>query len=105
MMLPTSLEELIPEHHLVRVVSRAIDGLCLGALLQRYKGGGTNSYHPSMMLKVLLDAYTQRIYPSRRIPKALRENVNFMWLSGGNRFGEHRTGTDLRFLCWCAFMD
>jgi hypothetical protein len=37
------------------------------------------------MLKVLVYAYTQRIYSSRQIAKALRENVNFMWLSGGNR--------------------
>lgn len=84
-MLPTSLEELIPEDHLVRVVNRVIDGLSLDGLLKRYKGGGTSSYHPRMMLKVLIYAYTQRIYSSRQIAKALRENVNFMWLSGGNR--------------------
>lgn len=85
MMLPTSLEELIPEEHLVRVVSQAIDRLDLKPLLQRYKGGGTSSYHPRMMLKVLVYAYMQRIFSSRQIAKALRENVNFMWLSGGNR--------------------
>jgi len=85
MMLPTSLEELIPEDHLVRVVNRAIDALDLKPLLRRYKGGGTSSYHPRMMLKVLIYAYTQRIFSSRQIAKALRENVNFMWLSGGNR--------------------
>ncbi|MDH7561733.1 MAG: IS1182 family transposase [bacterium] len=85
LMLPTSLEELIPEDHLVRVVNRVIDALDLEALLRRYKGGGTSSYHPRMMLKVLVYAYTQRIYSSRQIAKALRENVNFMWLAGGNR--------------------
>jgi transposase len=85
LMLPTSLDELIPEDHLVRVVNRVIDGLSLDALLQRYKGGGTSSYHPRMMLKVLIYAYTQQVYSSRQIAKALRENVNFMWLSGGNR--------------------
>ena len=57
----------------------------LEPLLRQYKGGGTSSYHPRMMLKVLVYAYTQRIYSSRQIAKALRENVNFMWLSGGNR--------------------
>ena len=55
------------------------------ALLGKYKGGGTSSYHPRMMLKVLVYAYTQRVYSSRQIAKALRENVNYMWLSGGNR--------------------
>jgi Transposase domain (DUF772) len=38
-----------------------------------------------MMLKVLVYAYMQRVYSSRQIAKALRENLNFMWLSGGNR--------------------
>ena len=85
MMLPTSLDALIPEGHLVRVVNRVIDALDLEALLRQYKGGGTSSYHPRMMLKVLIYAYTQRIYSSRQIAKALRENLNFMWLSGGNR--------------------
>lgn len=84
-MLPTNLEDLIPEAHLVRVVSRVIDELDLDGLMRQYKGGGASSYHPRMMLKVLVYAYSQRVYSSRRIAKALRENVNFMWLAGGNR--------------------
>ena len=38
-----------------------------------------------MMLKWLIYAYTQRIYSSRQIAKALRETCNLMWLSGNNR--------------------
>jgi len=67
------------------VVNRAVEQIDLEPLLRKYKGGGTSSYHPRMMLKVLVYAYTQRIYSSRQIAKGLRENVNFMWLSGGNR--------------------
>jgi len=67
------------------VVNRAVEQIDLEPLLKKYKGGGTSSYHPQMMLKVLVYAYTQRIYSSRQIAKGLRENVNFMWLSGGNR--------------------
>ena len=37
-----------------------------------------------MMLKVMIFAYSQRIYSSRQIAKALRENINFIWLSGYN---------------------
>lgn len=51
----------------------------------QYKGGGTSSYHPMMMLKVLIYAYCERIFSSRKIAKALRENVNFMWISGWNQ--------------------
>jgi transposase len=83
--LPTDLEELVPEGHLVRVVNSAMERMDLRLLLRRYKGGGTSSYHPKMMLKVLVYAYSQRIYSSRQIAKALRENVNFMWLSGSSR--------------------
>jgi len=83
--LPMSLEELIPESHLVRVVNSAIERMNIDPLVQRYKGGGTSSYHPKMMLKVLVYAYTQKVYSSRQIAKALRENINFMWLSGNNK--------------------
>jgi len=84
-LLPPNLDELIPEDHLVRVVNRVMDELDLEPILNEYKGGGTSSYHPRMMLKVLVFAYTQKFNSSRQIAKALRENVNFMWISGGNR--------------------
>jgi transposase len=84
-LIPPSWDELVPADHLVRVVNRAVDKIDLEPLLRKYKGGGTSSYHPGMMLKVLVYAYTQRLYSSRQIAKALRENVNYMWLSGGNR--------------------
>src|SRR3972149_7905510 len=83
--LPTDLEELVPAGHLVRVVNSAMERMELSPLLRRYKGGGTSSYHPKMMLKVLVYAYSQRTYSSRQIAKALRENVHFMWLSGQSR--------------------
>lgn len=84
-LLPASYEEVIEEKHLVRVVNAAIEKIDLRALLKRYKGGGRSSFHPKMMLKVLVYAYTQKIYSSRKIAKALRENIHFMWISGGNR--------------------
>lgn len=83
--LPVDLEACIPAHHLVRVVHAAIERMDLSVLLGRYAGGGTSSYHPKMMLKVLVYAYSQRTYSSRQIAKALRENLNFIWLSGNSR--------------------
>ena len=85
LLLPPSLDELVPQNHVVRLVNKALDGMNIDPMLFWYKGGGTSSYHPRMMLKVLIYAYTQRIYSSRNIAKALRENIHFMWLSGGNR--------------------
>ena len=94
-LLPPSLDELIEPDHLVRVVNAAIDQLDLRPLLAQYKGGGTSSYHPQMLLKVLVYAYCSKIYASRRIAAALRENIHFMWLSGGNR-PDFRTINDFR---------
>ena len=90
MLLPPSLEELIPEGHLVRVVNEMIEQLDIEPLKRQYKGGGTSAYHPKMLLKVIIYAYSQRTFSSRRIAKELRENVNYMWLSGMSR-PDHRT--------------
>lgn len=84
-LLPTDLEAQIPSHHLVRVVNTTIEQMDLSCLLAQYKGGGTSSYHPKMLLKVLVYAYTQQLYSSRKIAKALRENIYFMWLAGNQQ--------------------
>ena len=81
---PSSLDEWIPENHLVRLVSSVIDKMDLDSVLNSYPGGGAPSYHPKMMLKVLIYAYTQKIYSSRQIAKALIEQIPFRWISGGN---------------------
>ena len=57
-LIPPSWDELIPAEHVVRLVNRAIDQIDLEPLMSQYKGGGTSSYHPGMMLKVLVYAYT-----------------------------------------------
>ena len=64
-LLPQSYDELIEAGHLVRVVNETIEKLDLGALVAKYKGGGTSSYHPKMLLKVLVYAYCKKIYTSR----------------------------------------
>lgn len=84
-LLPTDLETQIPAKHLVRVVNAAIEKMDLSRLQAQYKGGGTSSYHPKMLLKVLVYAYTQQLYSSRKMAKALRENIYFMWLSGNQQ--------------------
>lgn len=94
-LLPPNLDELIEEKHLVRVLNTTIDKLNIGSLLETYKGGGASSYHPLMLLKVLLFAYLNKIYSSRMIAKALRENIYFMWLSGQNQ-PDFRTINDFR---------
>ncbi|WP_342440253.1 transposase [Paenibacillus sp. FSL L8-0436] len=76
--LPMDLEEDIPQNHLVRVVNAAVNRLDDVIFDAVYPGGGRDSYHPKMLTKGIIYAYTQRIYSSRKIAKAVRENLPFM---------------------------
>ena len=79
---PPSIQELIPQDHPVRIVNSVIEQIDIKPLLDTYSKEGHPSYHPKMMLKVMVYAYMDNIYSSRKIEKALLENINFMWLSG-----------------------
>lgn len=80
-LLPYSFEELIPERHPVRVVDQVVESINIQPLLKAYSKEGNPGYHPKMLLKVMLYAYMTNVYSSRKIELALRENINFMWLT------------------------
>ena len=81
-LLPPSLGELIPSNHIVRLVNDAIEGMDMSKLLNAYEGGGASNYHPKMLVKALVYGYIEKLYSSRGIEKALKENICFMWLCG-----------------------
>lgn len=87
---PPSIEELIPDDHPVRIVNGVVEQLDLQLLIAEYYREGKPSYHPKMMLKVLIYAYMDNTYSSRKIEKAMRENINYMWLSG-RQVADHNT--------------
>ncbi len=84
MLLPPSLDELIAQGHPVRIVNQVLDKIDIDPLLKKYKGGGSSSFHPRMLLKVLVYSYINNTYSSRKIEAALKENIHYMWLSGMN---------------------
>jgi len=90
LLLPPSLDELIPATHPVRIVNTVIDALNVDHLLSSYRGGGNSCFHPRQMLKILVYAYLNNIYSSRRIEQCLEENIHYMWLGGGIK-PDHRT--------------
>ena len=63
LLLPPSLDELIPLTHSVRVVNAMIDRLDVDAILRTYRGGGNSCFHPRQMLKILVYAYLNNIAP------------------------------------------
>lgn len=103
MLLPPSLEDYIPEKHLVRIVNHVIDQIELKLLESNYSGGGASNYHPKMMLKVLIYAYCNKTYSCRNIAKQVQQNVHFMWLAGQQRpdfrtINNFRSGTMKRLI-------
>lgn len=90
MLFPPSLDELIEAGHPVRTVSDVIDQLDFSGLIGSYKSGGASSYHPRMLLKLLVYGYLCNIYSSRKLEEALKQNIHFMWLSGMSR-PDHNT--------------
>lgn len=87
---PPSIEEFIAGDHPARIVNGVIEQLNIDPLVEAYHREGKPSFHPKMMLKVMVYAYMDNIYSSRKIEKAMRENIVFMWLSG-NQVADHNT--------------
>ena len=85
LLLPPSLDELVPENHMVRVVDAVIDRLDISDILSTYRGGGNSAFNPKMMLKELVFAYLSNVYSSRRIEELLKRDIYFMWLAGMKR--------------------
>src|SRR5690606_28458411 len=81
---PENVFDKIPDNHAGRLVNEVVDHLNIDHIRSQYKGGGTTSFHPRVMIKVLFYAYLNNIYSCRKIEKALQENIHFMWLSGNS---------------------
>ncbi|AZA92886.1 Transposase domain (DUF772) [Chryseobacterium nakagawai] len=90
MAIPPTLDELVAKGHPVRIVNDVINRINIQSLLDAYKIKGTSSYHPQMLLKVLVYGYVSNVYSSRKLETACRENINFMWLSGMS-YPDHNT--------------
>ena len=90
MLIPPDLNDLIAANHPVRVVNEVLEKVDISELIKQYKPGGTSSYHPRMLLKVLVYAYINNIYSSRKIEEAVAQNICFMWLAGMSK-PDHNT--------------
>ena len=86
LLLPPSLREWSPENHLAFFVSDLIDQLDLSAILAVYEAEdrGYPPYHPVMLTKVLVYAYSVGVFSSRKIQRRLVEDVPFRVLAAGN---------------------
>ena len=89
-LLPPSVDEWLPQRHLARFVAEVIDGLDLSTLVKAYRGSGSASYHPAMLLGLLVYGYATRVFSSRAIERATYDSVAFRYLAG-NEHPDHDT--------------
>ncbi|MGH6894328.1 MAG: IS1182 family transposase [Dongiaceae bacterium] len=98
-LLPPSVDEWLPQRHLARFVVEAIEGLDLSAMVKSYRGSGSASYHPSMLLGLLVYGYATGVFSSRKLERATYDSVAFRFIAV-NDHPDHDTlaGFRRRFL-------
>lgn len=89
-LLPPSVDEWLPERHLARFVVEVIEGLDLSAMSQSYRGGGSASYHPRLLLGILVYGYATGVFSSRKLERATYDSVAFRFIAA-NDHPDHDT--------------
>jgi len=89
-LLPPSVDEWLPEKHLARFVVEVIDGLDLRAMSGDYRGSGSASYHPRMLLGILVYGYATGVFSSRKLERATYDSVAFRFIAA-NDHPDHDT--------------
>src|SRR6266446_5544054 len=96
-LLPPSIQDLVPSGHTAHFVRDTVrTGLDLSAIMDSYdEERGYPPYHPGMMVALLLYAYSQGIYSSRRIARGCEERLDFAAVTGMQR-PDFRTISEFR---------
>src|SRR6202012_2678047 len=97
-LLPECLDDFIDESNPVRVIDVFVDALDLAEM--SFEGvepaaTGRPSYHPSVLLKLYIYGYLNRVQSSRRLEREALRNVEVMWLTG-RLIPDHKTIADFR---------
>src|SRR6202790_2305832 len=97
-LLPECLDDFIDESNPVRVIDVFVDALDLAEM--SFEGvepaaTGRPSYHPSVLLKLYIYGYLNRVQSSRRLEREAGRNVEVMWLTG-RLVPDHKTIADFR---------
>lgn len=83
LVLPLNLEIKIQDNDIARHVNNLVESIPKKAFDKYYKETGCPAYHPRMMLKILLCAYSQSVFSGRKIEALLSDSIRMMWLAQG----------------------
>ncbi len=89
-LLPPSLDEWLPERHLARFIVEVIEGLDLSAMNRSYRGVGSASYHPALLLGIVVYGYATGVFSSRKLERATYDSVAFRFIAA-NDHPDHDT--------------
>ena len=89
-LMPPSVDEWLPEKHLARFVVDVIASLDLRAMIGRYRGCGEASYHPTLLLGILVYGYATGVFSSRKLERATYDSVAFRFIAA-NQHPDHDT--------------
>jgi len=89
-LMPPSVDEWLPQKHLARFVVDVIGGLDLRAMTGSYRGSGEASYHPTILLGILIYGYATGVFSSRKLERATHDSVAFRFIAA-NQHPDHDT--------------
>ena len=82
--LPLNIDYMIPSNDSVRLLSQFVEEMDLSELYKTYSRVRENQASPRKLLKIMIYAYMNELYSSRRIETACRRDINFMFLLEGS---------------------
>ena len=89
-LMPPSVDEWLPERHLARFVVEVVAGLDLRAMTGSYRGSGEASYHPQLLLGLIIYGYATGVFSSRKLERATFDSVAFRFIAA-NEHPDHDT--------------
>ncbi len=89
-LLPPSVEDWLPEEHLARFVVDLVEQLDLSAMSKAYRGSGSASYHPCLLVGLLVYGYATGVFSSRKLERATYNSIAFRFVAA-NQNPDHDT--------------
>lgn len=111
LILPLDIEMKLQANDIAFHVHNLVESIPYEAFAPFLRNEGCPAYHPRMMLKIILCAYTQSVFSGRKIEALLKDSLRMMWLAQGyepsyrtiNRFRVHKDMKELLRQCFVQF--
>ena len=87
--LSLTLDFSLPKNHIASVISSFVDSIPENELIDRNSTVGRPAYHPALLLKIFLFAYSRKVFSGRKIERMLEENLPMMIMADGQKISYH----------------